>query len=156
MKKMFLIFLAVTASIVFLFLFFSSDINILNTRFLEDFGIETSPECLYEETFTIPLEFDSIYQNYNLVQLEAGFDLSSYKGLKAVRYTYKMLNFPNSESENIYANVICVKNRQVGGDICCTDLDGFILPLNFFKTNKFDYRPTAKYHIPARNDAPIP
>lgn len=138
MKRMFPVFVAVIIAITLVFLFFSSDMDILNRHFLSGFGIKTDLKPISQEEIIIPTDFDSVYENYNLIQLEAGFDLSGYKGAKAVRYTYKMLNFPNNERKNIYANVICIKNKQVGGDICCTDIDGFILPLNFLKMNSFD------------------
>ena len=137
MKKMFFIVLLVIFFITLIFLIFSSNMDVLNQAFLSKFGIKTDLTCVSQEEFKIPNEFDDVYQNYNLIQLEAGFDLTDYRGEKAVRYSYKMLNFPKEEIENVYATVICVKNRQVGGDICCTDIDGFILPLNFLKTNGF-------------------
>ncbi len=138
MKRMFPIFIAVIVAITLVFLFFSSDMDILNRHFLSTFGIKTDLKPVSQEEIIIPSEFDSVFENYNLIQLEAGFDLNDYKGKKAVRYTYKMLNFPNNERKNIYADVICVKNRQIGGDICCTDIDGFILPLNFLETSNFN------------------
>ena len=130
MKKMFITVIAI-AAITLVFLLFSSDMDLLNRAFLSKFGIKTDSKAVSQEEFVIPFEFDGIFENYNLVQLEAGFDLTDYRGQKAVRYTYKMLNFPETDRENIYANVICVKTRQVGGDICCSDIDGFILPLTF-------------------------
>ena len=137
MKKMLFI-IAVIIAITIIFLLFSSDTEILNRRFLQNFGIEIEKNAVTVEEIKIPEEFDSVYENYNVIQLEAGFDLNGFKGKNAVRYTYKMLNFPNSVRKNIYANVICINHKPIGGDICCTDIDGFILPLNFLKTNKFD------------------
>ena len=156
MRKMFVITLLLIAAITLFFLLFSSDMDIKNRRFLASFGIKTDLKALSQEEFLIPEEFDKVLQNYNIIQLEAGFDLNDYKNSRAVRYTYKMLNFPKSEKENIYADVICVKNRQVGGDICCTDIDGFMLPLNFLENNSFNQAPVMKYQIPAKNDAPMP
>lgn len=138
MKKMFLITLIIIIFITLSFLIFSSDMDILNRAFLSRFDIKTDLKAVSHEEITIPYEFDEVYQNYNLIQLEAGFDLMDYRGKKVHRYTYKMLNFPKKERENVYATVICVKNKQIGGDICCTDIDGFILPLNFLKTQRFD------------------
>lgn len=138
MKKMFFIALIAIISITLSFLIFSSNMDVLNQAFLSRFSIKTDLNAVSQEEFTIPYEFDEVFKNYNLIQLEAGFDLTDYRGEKAIRYTYKMLNFPKQERENVYATVICVKNRQVGGDICCSDIDGFILPLNFLKTNSFD------------------
>lgn len=134
MKKMFFLTLFIIIVIASFFLIFSSNMDILNQAFLSRFEIKTDLNAVSQEEFIIPNEFDEVYQNYNLIQLESGFDLTDYRGEKAVRYSYKMLNFPKKELENVYATVICVKNRQIGGDICCTDIDGFILPLNFLQT----------------------
>lgn len=138
MKKMFFAIILLILVITSVFLLFSSDIDILNRRFLRNFGIETDLMAVSSEEIEIPYFFDTVYQNYNLLQIEAGFDLLDYRGKKAVRYTYKMLNFPKNDSKNVYANVICINNKQVGGDICSTDIDGFMLPLNFLKSNNFN------------------
>lgn len=128
---MFLIAISVIIAITLLFLFFSSDMDLLNRKFLSEFGIKTEHKSVSSEEIEIPYVFDDVYNNYNLIQIQAGFDLMDYRGKKAIRYTYKIQNFPNDTNGNIYANVICLRNRQIGGDICCVGIDGFILPLNY-------------------------
>ena len=129
--KNFLFAVFVIIIITTVFLLFSSDVDDKNRLFLSRFGLETERKPVSFEEIEIPKSFDSIYESYNLMQLSAGLDLSRSKGKKAVRYTYKILNFP--EARDTFANVICVKGKPVAGDICCPDLDGFILPLNYLR-----------------------
>ena len=129
--KNFLFAILVITAITAVFLFFSSDINSKNRRFLAQFGLETAEKPVSFEEIKIPKSFDAVYESYNIMQIASGFDLSCYKGKKAVRYTYKILNFP--DKNDVYANLICVKGKPVAGDICCPALDGFILPLNYLK-----------------------
>ena len=130
MKKMiFAIFFIISITLVFLF--FSSDIDHKNEKFLKSFDIKINPSPVSFEEIKIPEEFDSVYLNYNSIQKEAGFDLLPYKNCDAIRYTYKVLNFP--DERRIYANVICVDGNPIGGDISCVELDGFMLPLTYLK-----------------------
>ena len=129
--KNFLFAILVIIVITIVFLFFSDDINEKNKRFLTGFGLETDANPVSFEEIRIPESFDSVYQDYNAMQIASGFDLSRYKGKKAVRYTYRLLNFPSGG--NVFANVICVKGKPVAGDICCPELSGFILPLNYLR-----------------------
>ena len=135
MKKMFFLIILTIILITFFFLFFSSDINTINKNFLSGFGIITDAEPVSVEETQIPKVFDRVYENYNFLQIQSGFDLSDYRGQNAMRYTYKILNFPKNEKKDVYANVICVDNTPVGGDIFCPAIDGFMLPLNYLMTN---------------------
>lgn len=131
MKKMYFLALSLIVVITALFLFFSTDTDILNKKFLSSFGIQVSKNATQISQIKIPKEFDEIYENYNLMQIECGLDLSPYKGKTATRYTYIMENFPEKGSTDILVNVICVKNRPVAGDIMSPSISGFIKPLNF-------------------------
>ena len=129
--KNFLFTIIVITVITIVFLIFSNDINKKNGQFLARFGLETDDAPVSFEEIKIPESFDAVYQDYNAMQIVSGFDLSRYKGKKAVRYTYRVLNFPYNG--NVFANVICVNGKPVAGDICCPELSGFILPLNYLK-----------------------
>ena len=52
-------------------------------------------------------------------------DLSKYKGKTVQRYTYEITNYPDY-SGTVYANIIIYKSRVIGGDICSSDVEGFI------------------------------
>ena len=111
---------------------FSDDLNLKNAdtntarvEFLAGLGWKTSDEPVEVREVVIPLEFDEVYQNYNLIQLDQGFDLTQYAGRKMKCYSYDILNYPNGE-ENVRANLLVYKERLVGGDVCSLRLDGFM------------------------------
>lgn len=135
MKKMYFLTIALILLIAVGFIIFSGDTNMLNVRFLSSYGIIVSEKAAYFEEMAIPAEFDEMYSQYNLMQLECGLDLSRYRGKNAVRYTYEILNFPESDAL-VYANVFCVRGKPIAGDITCPSIDGFTKPLNFLQTLK--------------------
>ena len=111
---------------------FSSDLNLkeadtnaARVEFLSGLGWKTSEEPVEVREVVIPLEFDEVYRNYNLIQLDQGFDLTQYAGRKMKCYTYDILNYPNGE-ENVRVNLLVYKERLVGGDVCSLRLDGFM------------------------------
>ena len=93
--------------------------------FLAQYGWETSDTPSEEVTLTIPTEFDKIMKTYNELQKQQGLDLTKYKGKTVSRYTYEITNYPGV-SGKVLANIVVYKNRVIGGDICSTDVNGFI------------------------------
>ncbi len=97
--------------------------------YLEQFGWKVADEPLETIEITIPREFSDVYAKYNEIQLAQGFDLSDYGGLKATRYTYEILNYPDATGQ-IVADLIVYNNIVIAGDIQSTSLDGFMCGLN--------------------------
>ncbi len=93
--------------------------------FLAQFGWEFEKEPIEEVTMKIPQEFDKVMNAYNELQKNQGLDLSKYKGKQVTRYTYKITNYPDYTG-TVFANVILYKNKVIGGDICSSDVTGFI------------------------------
>lgn len=98
--------------------------------FLSQYGWEVDSEPVDEAKITIPSDFDKVLASYNEVQKQQGLDLSKYRGKEVMRYTYTVKNYPNY-SGTVYANVIIYKNRVIGGDICSSDVSGFIGTFSF-------------------------
>lgn len=94
-------------------------------QFLAQFGWEVSPAPIDEAEITIPKDFDKIMKTYNELQKQQGLDLSKYKGKTVTRYTYEITNYPEAQGK-VLANVIVYKSRVIGGDICSSDVNGFI------------------------------
>lgn len=92
---------------------------------LASLGYEFS-EAFTKNTFTLPLEFDSVYNNYNELQKEAGYDLSPHRGKECIMYTYQIYNHPLGKCR---ANIIMCGGDIIGGDISSVTLSGFMLPL---------------------------
>ncbi len=94
-------------------------------KFLAQFGWEVDGEALEEVKIKIPAEFDKVMNSYNELQRSQGLDLSKYRGREVTRYTYRVTNFPEYKG-TVMANVIVYKNRVIGGDLCSSDVTGFI------------------------------
>jgi len=92
---------------------------------LQHLGWEVAPEALEVRTVLIPREFSEIFEHYNNMQKEAGFDLSLFRGIEAVRYTYRVLNHP-AQTEGVIVDVLVADGRIIGGDLQSIHLDGFI------------------------------
>ena len=112
-------------------LFASGETDTNNIVFLKGYGWEVRTKSVEKEDIIITKPFDRVYENYNDIQLKAGLDLRPYMGLKGVRYTYIVENYPKDVGEEVRANVICINNEPVGGDIMTVSIRGFIHSLNF-------------------------
>ena len=112
-------------------LFASGETDTNNIVFLKGYGWEVRTKSVEKEDIIIPKPFDRVYENYNDIQLKAGLDLRPYMGMKGVRYTYIVENYPKDVGEEVRANVICINNEPVGGDIMTVSVRGFIHSLNF-------------------------
>ena len=112
-------------------LFASGETDTNNIVFLKGYGWEVRTKSVEKEDIIIPKPFDRVYENYNDIQLKAGLDLRPYMGMKGVRYTYIVENYPKDVGEEVRANLICINNEPVGGDIMTVSIRGFIHSLNF-------------------------
>ncbi len=92
--------------------------------FLQNFGYETEAEPILIEEVIIPSEFGEDYTAYNDLQKISGFDLSKYKGNRAKKYTYRVINYPDFNGE-VIANILVYKGKIIGGDISSKELNGF-------------------------------
>ena len=112
-------------------LFASGETDTNNIVFLKGYGWEVRTKAVEKEDIIIPKPFDRVYENYNDIQLKAGLDLRPYMGMKGVRYTYIVENYPKDVGEEVRANVICINNEPVGGDIMSVSFRVFIHSLYF-------------------------
>lgn len=128
-RKTMLYFAAVVTILLvtFAFVYFASgEGNAGNVEFLESYGWKVDKNAIETEEFTIPEEFDKVYENYNELQKKAGLDLEPYKGRKAKRYTYIVKNYPCEVGEEVRANVVTVDGKCVAGDIMTVSTGGFM------------------------------
>ncbi len=103
--------------------------NAERVALLKSYGWEVEETPAEEAEITIPAEFDRVMENYNALQKSQGFDLSKHKNRDMMRYTYRITNYDGYEG-TVYANLLVYKNRVVGGDICSSDVNGFIKGLD--------------------------
>lgn len=98
--------------------------NSQRVEYLNSFGWEVEAEPLEEETVVIPRKLTDVYADYNEIQRAQGFDLTEFGGMEAVRYTYKVTNYPSEN--NVVADIIVFRNEVIAADVQSTALDGFM------------------------------
>ena len=96
--------------------------------FLAACGWTADPASEQAQIIHIPEAFPPIFEDYNALQLQQGYDLHDYAGRDCDLYTYAVTNWPD-ESQTVLANLYVFRGRVIGGDIHSTNLDGFMIGL---------------------------
>ena len=134
LKKIALILGAVAAVILGLILLFGGDHtqttaatpvsnNEQRVQFLESLGWEVAASPAESGQVRIPETATEVFDRYNQLQKQQGYDLSTYAGKNVMRYVYKVETFPDA-TEPVYATVLVYKNQIIGGDITDTSAGG--------------------------------
>ena len=143
MKKIALILGAIAAGIIGIILLFggssSSQVtsapaasnNDARVKFLKDFGWDVANSPVESSQVRIPDQASEVFDRYNQLQKSQGYDLSKLAGKNAMRYVYKVNNYPGA-TEPVYATILVYKNQIVGGDVTDTaakgKVQGFKMP----------------------------
>lgn len=98
--------------------------NAKRVAFIETLGINVDETAAGVKNITIPENFSDVYENYNSLQQQAGFNLKNYKGKSAAVYTYTF--FGDDETA---VHLIVSEDKIIGGDIAQLRLDGEMKPL---------------------------
>ncbi|MBR5534216.1 MAG: DUF4830 domain-containing protein [Ruminiclostridium sp.] len=98
--------------------------NADRVAYLEGYGWITGEDPAAVEEILLPETFGEDYQEYLSLQSGQGFDLESYAGKTAKRYTYQIKNYPGLQ-ENIWASILVYKKTVIGGEVFCNEGDGF-------------------------------
>lgn len=123
MKK-YLLLLIISVGLILVFRISQEKPQPVFSEIVREMGYDDVSETPYEVVeFEIPLKFNSVWENYNNLLKEKGYDLSLYKGKKCKRYTYLI------PSENARANIIVSDGKIIGGDISSITLDGIMIPI---------------------------
>ena len=81
-----------------------------------------------EKEITVPSVFNQVYEDYNEIQKQQGFNLENYKGKTATVYTYKITNYKNNK--RVIADLIVCSGTLIGADLCDPSADeGFLIAL---------------------------
>lgn len=99
--------------------------NALRAEFARSLGYELDEETAVSKTITVPLKFSDVYERYNELQNQAGFDLKPYAGCEVTVYTYAV----KDSSDGLMMNIIVCDGVIIGGDVCTASIDGYMLPL---------------------------
>ena len=126
------IFGTVATAMVIVVLIFNFVLYINKSNEIEFYGGEEylaacgfSCELISENYITIPKNFTSVYEEYNNMQKEQGFDLQDYAGEACKRYTYRITNV----DDDLQAIFLVHYGKLIGGDVHQQRYDGWIEPL---------------------------
>lgn len=112
--------------------------NDARVQFLKGFGWDVTTSPKESSQVRIPQETSEVFDRYNALQKQQGYDLSDFAGKKVMRYVYQVNNFPGA-TEPVYATLLVYKNRIIGGDITDTSPKGkihtFQMPTGLDTTN---------------------
>ena len=119
--------------------------NDARVKFLTDLGWEVAATPTESGQVRIPSETTEVFDRYNTLQKQQGYDLTKYAGKNAMRYVYKVSNFPGA-TDPVYATLLVYKNQIIGGDITDTAAKGVI--------QGFQKRDTAPQPTPSQPTTP--
>lgn len=94
-------------------------------QFLKNFGWDVVNSPKESSQVRIPEESNQVFERYNALQKDQGYDLSEYAGKKVMRYVYQINNYPGAK-EPVYATLLVYKNKIIGGDVTDTSAKGKI------------------------------
>ena len=105
--------------------------NDARVKFLTDFGWEVANAPVESSQVRIPDGVSEVFDRYNQLQKSQGYDLTKLAGKNAMRYVYKVTNYPGA-TDPVYATVLVYRNQIVGGDVTDTSpkgkVHGFKIP----------------------------
>ena len=93
--------------------------------YIASFGWEVEPEPVEITEIIIPREFDALYEEYNAMQMQLGYDLSRHAGRRGKRFTYVVTNYPGQD-QDVRLNLLVRDNRVIGGDVYSTGAKSFM------------------------------
>ena len=91
--------------------------------YLRQYGWEVASPAISESEVLIPRSFSDVFESYNQLQKQQGFDLSDYCGLEVELYTYTVLNY----GDDVVAQLYVLSGSVIGADVHSTQLDGFMI-----------------------------
>ncbi len=94
-------------------------VNAKRCEYIKELGYNINETALSVKKTTVPSTFSDVYTKYNVLQSEAGFDLSVHKGEAVEIYTYSV-----SDIENTVVNLIVSDGKIIGGDVSSLSING--------------------------------
>ena len=99
--------------------------NDARVKFLTNLGWDVTTSPVETGQVKIPTETTEVFDRYNALQKQQGYDLTKFAGKNVMRYVYKINNYPGT-TEPVYATLLLYKNEIIGGDITDTSAKGRI------------------------------
>ena len=96
--------------------------------YLAGYGWEVDAASEQVQQILIPERFSAVYETYNQLQKQQGWDLSKFAGRSCTLYSYTVTNYPDPE-QTVIADLYVFKNKVIAGDVHSTNLNGFMIGL---------------------------
>jgi len=96
-------------------------------QYLTQMGYQLDAASCRSKKVQIPKTFDAVYETYNDLQKECGFDLSRYAGKKVDLSTWTVTNWPDGEA--VLVDVLVYKDKVIGGAVYTASVEGFMYGL---------------------------
>ncbi len=93
-------------------------------EYLSSLGYQLETGTAQTKKVQIPKEFDQVYESYNQMQQQCGYDLRDYAGKKVELTTFQVTNDPSGEE--VLLDVLVYKNKIIGGAVYTRSVDGFM------------------------------
>lgn len=98
-------------------------------RLFQSLGYEINVPAEEVKEIKFPDTMNNIYEGYNRMQQQAGYDITPYLGKTVTRRTYVITNYSESEQIGILGHLFIYDNKVIAGDITNVALNGFMHPL---------------------------
>lgn len=92
-------------------------------RFLAELGYEVE-QVEAPRQVLIPKTFDKVYQTYNDLQKDCGYDLLPFAGKKVELTTYRVTNYTGGEE--VLLDLLVSRHKVIGGAVYTAAVDGFM------------------------------
>ncbi|MCD7859524.1 MAG: DUF4830 domain-containing protein [Firmicutes bacterium] len=99
--------------------------NSARVEFLQGFGWEVETTPAQSSQVRIPSESSEVFERYNALQIQQGYDLTDYAGKTVMRYVYTVTNYTGA-TEAVYATLLVYKGAIIGGDVTDTSSGGVL------------------------------
>ena len=91
-------------------------------------GYTADPASETVREITLPREFDDILEDYNRLQLAAGYDLRAGAGRRCLIFQYELIDYPGWDGRVIATLYLC-RGRVIAGDVHTASVEGFLRAL---------------------------
>ena len=102
--------------------------NTAKVEYLKELGYEVDPAPIEVREVLIPARFTKVYEQYNEIQKQQGFDLLSYAGKRVKQYCYQVTNYAETD-ESVKAQLLLYNDRIIAADLSSMSPDGFVQAL---------------------------
>ncbi|MDD6024075.1 MAG: DUF4830 domain-containing protein [Oscillospiraceae bacterium] len=98
-------------------------------EYLNSCGYQVSETPIRTQEVLIPEEWNEVYTKYGAMQEAQGLPLKKYKGKRAMQYVYQVENWPEENSDPVYASILICKNKLIAAELTRAGTDSFLRPL---------------------------